>query len=74
MIQVNNFFQPSDISLFTAAGITYPQDQMKGIPLTNWARGNYGANQGNTDPDHQINGINDAGASPKIPEPCRHDG
>ena len=58
----NNFFQPSDIALFTAQGITYPQDQVKGIPLTNWARGNYGACQGNTDPDHQINGINDPGA------------
>ncbi len=63
----NNFFQPSDIALFSAQGVTYPQDQMKGIPLTNWARGNYGAVQGNTDPDHQINGINDAGASPKAP-------
>jgi prepilin-type N-terminal cleavage/methylation domain-containing protein/prepilin-type processing-associated H-X9-DG protein len=63
----NNFFQPSDIALFTGAGVTYPQDQMKGIPLTNWARGNYGAVQGNTDPDHQINGIDDPGASPKAP-------
>ena len=63
----NNFFQPSDIALFSAQGVTYPQDQMKGIPLTNWARGNYGAVQGNTDPDHQINGIEDAGASPKGP-------
>ena len=63
----NNFFQPSDIALFSAQGITYPQDQAKGIPLTNWARGNYGAVQGNTDPDHQINGIEDAGASPKAP-------
>ena len=32
----NNFFQPSDITLFTAQGVTYPQDQQKGIPLTNW--------------------------------------
>ena len=63
----NNFFQTSDIALFTAQGVTYPQDQAKGIPLTNWARGNYGAVQGNTDPDHQINGIEDAGASPKAP-------
>jgi prepilin-type N-terminal cleavage/methylation domain-containing protein/prepilin-type processing-associated H-X9-DG protein len=61
----NNFFQASDIALFTAQGISFPQDQAKGIPLTNWARGNYGAVQGNTDPDHQINGIEDAGASPK---------
>jgi prepilin-type N-terminal cleavage/methylation domain-containing protein/prepilin-type processing-associated H-X9-DG protein len=41
-----------------------PMDQMKGIPLTNWARGNYGANQGATDPDHQINGMEDYGADP----------
>jgi prepilin-type N-terminal cleavage/methylation domain-containing protein/prepilin-type processing-associated H-X9-DG protein len=61
----NNFFQPSDIALFTAQGVTYPQDIAKGIPLTNWARGNYGAVQGNTDPDHQIGGIEDPGASPK---------
>ncbi len=60
----NNFFQPSDIALFSAQGVTYPMDQMKGIPLTNWARGNYGAVQGNTDPDHQIGGIEDPGASP----------
>jgi prepilin-type N-terminal cleavage/methylation domain-containing protein/prepilin-type processing-associated H-X9-DG protein len=60
----NNFFQTSDIALFTAQGVTFPQDQAKGIPLTNWARGNYGAVQGNTDPDHQINGIEDSGASP----------
>jgi prepilin-type N-terminal cleavage/methylation domain-containing protein/prepilin-type processing-associated H-X9-DG protein len=33
-----------------------PMDQMKAMPLTNWARGNYGAVQGATDPDHQING------------------
>jgi prepilin-type N-terminal cleavage/methylation domain-containing protein/prepilin-type processing-associated H-X9-DG protein len=63
----NNFFQPSDIALFAGQGVTYPQDKMKGIPLTNWARGNYGAVQGNTDPDHQIGGINDPGASPKAP-------
>jgi prepilin-type N-terminal cleavage/methylation domain-containing protein/prepilin-type processing-associated H-X9-DG protein len=63
----NNFYQPGDISLFSAAGITGPQDIARGIPLTNWARGNYGAVQGNTDPDHQINGIEDAGASPKAP-------
>ncbi len=61
----NNFYQVSDVSLFASAGITGPQDLAKGIPLTNWARGNYGAVQGNTDPDHQINGIEDAGASPK---------
>jgi prepilin-type processing-associated H-X9-DG protein len=63
----NNFFQPSDIPLFMAQGVTFPQDQQKGIPLTNWARGNYGAVQGCTDPDHQINGIDDPGASPPAP-------
>jgi prepilin-type N-terminal cleavage/methylation domain-containing protein/prepilin-type processing-associated H-X9-DG protein len=63
----NNFFQPSDIALFNAQGVSYPIDQAKGFPLTNWARGNYGAVQGNTDPDHQINGIEDSGASPKAP-------
>jgi prepilin-type N-terminal cleavage/methylation domain-containing protein/prepilin-type processing-associated H-X9-DG protein len=63
----NNFFQPSDMALFSAQGVTFPQDKMKGIVLTNWARGNYGAVQGNTDPDHQINGINDPGASPACP-------
>jgi prepilin-type N-terminal cleavage/methylation domain-containing protein/prepilin-type processing-associated H-X9-DG protein len=62
----NNFFQPSDIALFSGQGVTFPQDQLNGgIPLTNWARGNYAAVQGNTDPDHQINGIEDAGAKPK---------
>ena len=61
----NNFFQPSDIALLSGQGITFPMDQLNGLPLTNWARGNYGAVQGNTDPDHQINGIEDAGASPK---------
>jgi prepilin-type N-terminal cleavage/methylation domain-containing protein/prepilin-type processing-associated H-X9-DG protein len=63
----NNFFQPSDIALFAAQGVKFPQDVAKGIPLTNWARGNYGAVQGNTDPDHQINGINDPGANPPAP-------
>jgi prepilin-type N-terminal cleavage/methylation domain-containing protein/prepilin-type processing-associated H-X9-DG protein len=63
----NNFFQPSDIALFTAQGVTFPEDKKNGIPLTNWARGNYGAVQGNTDPDHQINGIEDPGANPPAP-------
>src|SRR5579875_2375372 len=55
------FYTPGDYQ-------NYPQyapfDQMRGIPLTNWARGNYGAVQGATDPDHQINGIDDLKASP----------
>ncbi len=63
----NNFFQPSDLALFSGQGISYPIDQAKGTPLYNWARGNYGAVQGNTDPDHQICGVEDAGASPKAP-------
>jgi prepilin-type N-terminal cleavage/methylation domain-containing protein/prepilin-type processing-associated H-X9-DG protein len=55
------FYTPSDYQNYP----TYaPMDQMKGIPLTNWARVNYGAVQGATDPDHQINGIDDYGASP----------
>ena len=40
---------------------------MKEITLTNWARGNYGACQGNTDPDHQIGGINDPGVAQLFP-------
>jgi prepilin-type N-terminal cleavage/methylation domain-containing protein/prepilin-type processing-associated H-X9-DG protein len=50
------FFTDSDF-------VNYPQlapmDKKNGVPLTNWARGNYGAVQGATDPDHQIN--NDEG-------------
>jgi prepilin-type N-terminal cleavage/methylation domain-containing protein/prepilin-type processing-associated H-X9-DG protein len=33
-----------------------PMDQRFGIPLLNWARGNYGAVQGATDADHVVNG------------------
>ena len=55
-------------------GSIIPRIKQKGIPLTNWARGNYGAIQGNTDPDHQIDGINDPGAQPKSSEPCGNDG
>jgi len=47
------FYLPSDF-------VNYPQyapmDQRTGTPLTNWARGNYGAIQGATDPDHSLNG------------------
>jgi prepilin-type N-terminal cleavage/methylation domain-containing protein/prepilin-type processing-associated H-X9-DG protein len=32
-----------------------PMDQKNGVPLTNWARGNYGAIQGATDEDHSLN-------------------
>jgi prepilin-type N-terminal cleavage/methylation domain-containing protein/prepilin-type processing-associated H-X9-DG protein len=46
------FFTDAD----AAANPTYaPMDKMKGIALTNWARGNYGAVQGATDADHQLN-------------------
>ncbi len=55
------FYTPSDYSNYPQYA---PMDRQKGIPLTNWARGNYGAIQGATDPDHQINGIDDLGASP----------
>ena len=41
-----------------------PMDQLKGIPLTNWARGNYGAVQGATDPDHILNGVDGSSSAP----------
>jgi prepilin-type processing-associated H-X9-DG protein len=51
---------PDKVFFTDADAASYPQlvpmDNMKGIPLTNWARGNYGAVQGATDEDHQING------------------
>ncbi len=55
------FYTPSDFMNYPTLA---PMDQMKGIPLTNWARGNYGAVQGATDPDHQISGYDDLGAKP----------
>jgi prepilin-type N-terminal cleavage/methylation domain-containing protein/prepilin-type processing-associated H-X9-DG protein len=55
------FYTPSDYSNYPQYA---PMDQMNGIPLTNWARGNYGAVQGATDPDHQLNGLEDLGADP----------
>ena len=57
----NNFFSASDATAYASYA---PQDQRTGTVLTNWARGNYGAVQGATDPDHQIGGIDDPGASP----------
>ena len=57
----NFFYSDSDYASYPQLA---PMDKMKGIPLTNWARGNYGAIQGATDPDHQINGMEDPGASP----------
>jgi prepilin-type processing-associated H-X9-DG protein len=41
-------------------------DQRFGIPLINWARGNYGAVQGATDADHAVNGT---GGEPFDPFP-----
>ncbi len=48
------FYTPSDYQNYPQYA---PMDQMKGIPLTNWARGNYGAVQGNTDCDHSLNDL-----------------
>jgi prepilin-type N-terminal cleavage/methylation domain-containing protein/prepilin-type processing-associated H-X9-DG protein len=57
----NNFFSTSD-------ALNYPQyapmDQRTGTVLTNWARGNYGAVQGASDPDHSINGVDGSGFAP----------
>ena len=39
-------------------------DQRFGTPLTNWARGNYGAIQGATDADHSLNGDEGLGWDP----------
>ena len=39
----NFFYTPSDYSNYPQYA---PMDRQKGIPLTNWARGNYGAIQG----------------------------
>ena len=55
------FYTPSD-------AVAYPQyaprDQLQGLVLTNWARGNYGAVQGATDPDHMVNGYSGIGSKP----------
>ena len=51
------FYTPDDFAKYPQYA---PMDQRTNTPLTNWARGNYGAVQGATDPDHQINA--DAGA------------
>lgn len=57
----NNFFSTSDASAYSQYA---PKDQRTGAILTNWARGNYGAVQGATDPDHMISGDDGAGAQP----------
>jgi len=46
------FFTASDLASFPQYA---PMDQRTNTPLTNWARGNYGAVQGATDPDHSLN-------------------
>jgi len=47
------FFTPNDAGNFPQYA---PKDQRTGTPLTNWARGNYGAVHGATDLDHTLNG------------------
>jgi prepilin-type N-terminal cleavage/methylation domain-containing protein/prepilin-type processing-associated H-X9-DG protein len=50
----NNFYSTSDFQNFPQYA---PMDQRTNTPLTNWARGNYGAVHGATDPDHTMNGV-----------------
>ena len=57
----NSFYSLSDAANYPRLA---PTDQRTGAILTNWARGNYGAAQGATDPDHQISGSDDVGAKP----------
>jgi prepilin-type N-terminal cleavage/methylation domain-containing protein/prepilin-type processing-associated H-X9-DG protein len=49
----NFFYTPQDFINYPKYA---PMDQRTNTPLTNWARGNYGAVQGATDPDHSIGG------------------
>lgn len=58
------FYDFTGMSLLQSVGITGPQDQRSGVPLLNWARGNYGAVQGSSDVDHQCN--DDLGSYPWI--------
>jgi prepilin-type N-terminal cleavage/methylation domain-containing protein/prepilin-type processing-associated H-X9-DG protein len=55
------FFTPSDAANYPQYA---PMDQRTNTPLTNWARGNYGAVQGATDPDHCVNGGDGLTSSP----------
>ncbi len=50
----NMFYSASDATSYPQY---VPKDQRTNTPLTNWARGNYGAVQGATDPDHVLNGV-----------------
>ncbi len=59
---------PGKVFFSDADAANYPQlapkDQRTGTLLTNWARGNYGAVQGSTDPDHVVNGYDGTTAAP----------
>jgi prepilin-type processing-associated H-X9-DG protein len=55
------FYLPSDFAAYPQYA---PMDQRTNTPLTSWARGNYGAVQGTTDPDHSINDQDSYGSSP----------
>lgn len=57
----NNFFSSSDLTMYASI---VPTDQRTGTPLTNWARGNYGAVQGATDADHLVNGNGGESSAP----------
>ena len=57
----NPFLTASDSSTYT--GIT-PKNFMTGELLLNWARGSYGANEGATDTDHNVNGQDGTDSSP----------
>jgi prepilin-type N-terminal cleavage/methylation domain-containing protein/prepilin-type processing-associated H-X9-DG protein len=50
----NFFYTPGDFANFPQYA---PMDQRTNTPLTNWARGNYGAIHGATDLDHTLNGV-----------------
>jgi prepilin-type N-terminal cleavage/methylation domain-containing protein/prepilin-type processing-associated H-X9-DG protein len=55
------FYTPSDFASFPQYA---PMDPRTKTPLLNWARGNYGAIHGATDPDHTINGVDGTGSDP----------
>ena len=57
----NPFFTTSDLASFPSIA---PKDPRTGMFLTDWARGNYGANQGATDTDHLVNGTNGETSAP----------
>jgi prepilin-type N-terminal cleavage/methylation domain-containing protein/prepilin-type processing-associated H-X9-DG protein len=49
----NAFFSSADLASYSSIA---PMDPRTKTPLLNWARGNYGANYGNTDMDNTVNG------------------